>query len=54
MLSGFPEDTRALDLRKRAKYLTRFLSELSVTLAKQLDDYSQLEPTSVLLEPIEV
>jgi FAD/FMN-containing dehydrogenase/Fe-S oxidoreductase len=37
LLSAFPEDTRALDLRKRAKTLTRFLSESSVTLAKQLN-----------------
>jgi len=37
LLSAFPEDTRALDLRKRAKTLTQFLSESSVTLAKQLN-----------------
>jgi Fe-S oxidoreductase len=38
LLNAFPDDVRALDLSKRAKTLTRFLSDESITLAKQLDN----------------
>ena len=37
LLSAFPDDTRALDLSERAKTLTQFLSDASITLAKQLN-----------------
>ena len=37
LLSAFLDDTRALDLSARAKTLTQFLSDASITLAKQLN-----------------
>ena len=37
LLNAFPDDVRALDLNDRAKTLTRFLSDQSIALSKQLN-----------------